>query len=164
MSSSLMIGFKKRFGITGFIFVLALDLLTSIASGLGAEPLDVSFTAKSDGTEQKYVLLLPDNYAPDQPHSLMIALHGHGSDRWQFIKNTRAECAAAREAAAKYNMIYLSPDYRATTSWMGPEAEADLLQILKEMKANYKIDQTIIMGARWGKFGVDIYCIASRAH
>ena len=34
---------------------------------------------------------------------------------------------AARAAAVKYCMIYVSPDYRAKTSWMGPKAEADMV-------------------------------------
>ncbi|MCA9040014.1 MAG: alpha/beta fold hydrolase [Planctomycetaceae bacterium] len=137
-----------------FYFLVPFLVLFSTDISLQAEdvsqPLDVRFTARADGSEQKYVLLLPPTFEATRPHSLMIALHGHGSDRWQFIKSPRAECAAAREVAAKYDMIYLSPDYRATTSWMGPNAEADLLQILEEVKSKYTIDKTILMGGSMG--------------
>ncbi|QDU79521.1 acyl-CoA esterase [Polystyrenella longa] len=114
------------------------------------KPLDISFTAKHDGSEQQYILLFPPEFDKAASHSLMIALHGHGSDRWQFIQSPRGECAAARDVAAKYGMIFLAPDYRAKTSWMGPTAEADVLQILEEVKAEYKIDKTLIMGGSMG--------------
>ena len=93
-----------------------------------AEPIteDRVFLAESDQTEQRYVQIRPASYAPDARHDLLIALHGHGSDRWQYIKDPRGECRAARDAAAKHQMIFVSPDYRARTSWMGPRAETDL--------------------------------------
>jgi len=115
-----------------------------------AEPVDVSFTAKCDGTTQKYVVRLPVGFADDQPHALMIALHGHGSDRWQYATGNRDEVRAARDVALKYDMIFVSPDYRATTSWMGPLAEADMVQILEELKSKYKIEKTILIGASMG--------------
>ena len=81
---------------------------------------DVVFRANCDGTEQRYVLMLPADFKPKQRHDLLIALHGHGADRWQFIRDPRDECRAARDVAAAQGMIYVSPDYRAKTSWMGP--------------------------------------------
>ncbi|MEY4565298.1 MAG: hypothetical protein RLY14_268, partial [Planctomycetota bacterium] len=83
----------------------------------------------------------------------MIALHGHGSDRWQFIQDPRPECSAARDAAAKYQMIYLSPDYRAKTSWMGPKAEADVVQIISDIRKQYKITKVILCGGSMGGTG-----------
>ena len=113
-------------------------------------PQDISFTAASDGSIEKYVLLLPQNFNNETSHSLMIALHGHGSDRWQFATGTIAESRAARDVALKYNMIYISPDYRAKTSWMGPKAETDLIQIISELKETYRIDRVILVGASMG--------------
>lgn len=101
-------------------------------------PLDIAFTSKLDGTEQRYVVLLPDNFRSDAPHDLLIALHGHGSDRWQFVNDGRPECRGTRDMAAQRNMIYISPDYRASTSWMGPAAEADMLQMLDELHGRWR--------------------------
>jgi len=126
-------------------------------SALAAEPLpektapqDIEFTANCDQTRQHYVIILPENFSDQKSHSVLIALHGHGSDRWQFIKNNRGECKAARDIAAKYHMIYVSPDYRARTSWMGPKAEADLIQIIHDLKAKYKIDKVFLCGGSMG--------------
>jgi len=111
---------------------------------------DVTFVAQVDGTEQKYVLMLPEGFAPADAHDILIALHGHGADRWQFVKDPRDECRAARDVAAAHNMIYVSPDYRAPTSWMGPKAEADLVQIIDELEAQYRVSRVFLCGGSMG--------------
>ena len=112
--------------------------------------IDVSFMSICDSTEQKYVLLLPASFKADVSHDVLIALHGHGSDRWQFVKEQRDECRASRDIAAKHNMIYISPDYRAKTSWMGPKAEADVVQIIMEFKKKYRVSKLFICGGSMG--------------
>jgi len=135
----------------GLISVVLISAWSARASAQGFQPpQDIPFTARHDGTEQRYVLLLPDDFRSDVPHDLMIALHGHGSDRWQFVKDERPECKGAREMAASRGMIYVSPDYRAKTSWMGPAAEADLLQILDDIRGRFRIGQVILCGGSMG--------------
>ena len=111
---------------------------------------DITFIADVDGSEQKYVQVIPDGYKPDQPVDVLIALHGHGSDRWQFIRQNRDECRAVRDVAKQYGMILVSPDYRARTSWMGPKAEADLVQIIQDVKARYPVRRVYLTGASMG--------------
>ena len=53
-----------------------------------AEPVDVTFTA-ADGTPQQYVLMLPADFDAAREHPLLLAFHGHGADRRQFVKDTR---------------------------------------------------------------------------
>lgn len=111
---------------------------------------DTTFEARIDGTEQRYVVVLPAGFEPADTHDVLIALHGHGSDRWQFVKDPRDECRAARDAAAAHNMIYVSPDYRAATSWMGPAAEADLVQIIDEIRARHHVARVFLCGGSMG--------------
>lgn len=111
---------------------------------------DIAFTACVDGVEQRYVLLLPRAFQPDTPHDVLIALHGHGSDRWQFITDERDECRAPRDFAAQHEMIYVSPDYRAKTSWMGPKAEADVIQIIADLAENYRVSRVFLTGGSMG--------------
>jgi len=123
--------------------------------GLAAEspwqkPIDVEFTARIDGSAQRYVVMLPKNLEPDKPVDLMVLLHGHGSDRWQFIAADRDECRGLRDAAASYGMMVVSPDYRAKTSWMGPKAEADMLQILDMLREKHRIRHTLVCGGSMG--------------
>lgn len=116
----------------------------------GTPPQDVAFVAGCDGTTQHYAMLLPDQFDPAAAHHLLVALHGHGSDRWQYIKDARDECRVARDLAAQRGMIFVSPDYRAATSWMGPKAEADVVQIVGELKRKYRIGKVIFCGGSMG--------------
>jgi len=111
---------------------------------------DISFKAKLDGTDQRYVMIKPAGFNPELPVPILIALHGHGSDRFQFAKDQRDECRSARDAAVKFGMIYISPDYRAKTSWMGPAAEADTVQIIEQLKKQFKITKVVICGGSMG--------------
>ncbi|MBX7210435.1 MAG: prolyl oligopeptidase family serine peptidase [Verrucomicrobiaceae bacterium] len=123
------------------------------ASASSSPPQDISFTASIDGTEQRYVELLPEPFEPMHAHDVVIALHGHGSDRWQFIKDNRGECKGVRDAAANHGLIVVSPDYRAKTSWMGPKAEADVAQIISEVKKRHHVNRVFIAGGSMGGTG-----------
>jgi poly(3-hydroxybutyrate) depolymerase len=129
--------------------VLPLILLLTAAAP-AAEPQDVAFQARVDGSEQRYVELLPPAFDAAQPHDVVIALHGHGSDRWQFIRDPRGECQAIRDFAAEHGWIVVSPDYRARTSWMGLQAEADVVQIIAELKQRHSIDRVFLAGGSMG--------------
>ena len=114
------------------------------------EPVDVEFTARVDKSRQRYVLMLPEGFDKSKPHHLLIALHGHGADRRQYATDPRPECTGARDVAAKYGMIYVCPDYRAKTSWMGPKAEADVAQIIGDLRKQYKIGKVFLVGGSMG--------------
>ena len=47
-------------------------------------------------------------------------------------------------------MIFVSPDYRARTSWMGPRAEADLVQIIADMKKQHTVGRVFLTGGSMG--------------
>ncbi len=112
-----------------------------------------AFMAACDGSEQKYVVVIPDGYQPDKPLSVLIALHGHGSDRWQFVRQERGECRAVRDVAAANGSLLVSPDYRAKTSWMGPQAEADVVQIIDSIKQQFQVERVILCGGSMGGTG-----------
>lgn len=114
---------------------------------------DHTFIAANDKSEQKYVLVYPPKFNPADPVSLLITLHGHGSDRWQFVKQTRGECRGSRDIAARYGMLLVSPDYRAKTSWMGPQAEADVVQIIKSLKKQFDVKHIVVSGGSMGGTG-----------
>lgn len=111
---------------------------------------DVSFTASHDGSVQKYMLLLPERFDPSRPHDVLFGLHGHGSTRHQYATDPRGECKGARDAAAKHDMIFISPDYREPASWMGPAAEADMVQIIGDLKKKYKVGRVFLAGGSMG--------------
>lgn len=136
------------------IFVLLAGVIAASQPPVSSEEKwtvqDRSFVARVDGTTQRYVLMLPEGFKAGEAHDVLVALHGHGSDRWQFAKDTRDECLAARDAAAEHGMIFVSPDYRAKTSWMGPKAEADLVQVIEDLKEQYRVRRVVICGGSMG--------------
>jgi dipeptidyl aminopeptidase/acylaminoacyl peptidase len=123
---------------------------TALLDALGPVPQDIVFKAAVDGSEQRYVELMPPGYDPAKVHDVVLAFHGHGSDRWQFIKDERGECRGVRNAASKYGQILVSPDYRAKTSWMGPAAEADVVQIIAELRQRHRIGRIFLAGGSMG--------------
>ncbi len=129
---------------------LGLALALTAVMTCAGETNDIAFTATRDRSEQRYVVVLPDGFEPAQPYDLLVSLHGHGSDRWQFIRENRGEARAARDAAAQNRMILVSPDYRAKTSWMGPAAEADMLQLIGDLKMQYTVKRVILSGGSMG--------------
>jgi dipeptidyl aminopeptidase/acylaminoacyl peptidase len=132
---------------------LVLLLAPLLAPTRAAEPVDLAFTADCDGSTERVVELLPPDFDTAVPHDLLIALHGHGADRWQFIREARDECRGTREAAARHSAILLCPDYRAPTSWMGPKAEADLVQIIAAAKERHRIGRVFVSGGSMGGTG-----------
>ncbi|MFM8290122.1 MAG: alpha/beta hydrolase family protein [Planctomycetia bacterium] len=132
------------------VWVVGSIAVVPVAGAALGEPRDVAFTATIDGTEQRYVELLPEGFDPDDEHDVLIVLHGHGSDRWQYVREARGECSGARAVAAKHGMIFISPDYRAKTSWMGPKAEADVLQIIDTLRREHRVDRVFLAGGSMG--------------
>ena len=141
---------RSRPMLAAAIMLLLAPLLAPIRA---AEPVDLAFTADCDGSTERVVELLPPDFDTAAPHDLLIALHGHGADRWQFIREARDECRGTREAAARHGAILLSPDYRAPTSWMGPKAEADLVQIIAAAKERHRIGRVFVSGGSMGGTG-----------
>lgn len=131
----------------GFLCAVSLSLF-------GAEETtsDVAITSNYDQSTQRYLLKLPEGGAT-KPAVLLIALHGHDSDRHQFMNPSRDETRAALDMAQSNRCIYVSPDYRAKTSWMGPAAEADLVQLISDLKKQYQVSKTILCGGSMGGTG-----------
>ncbi len=129
---------------------LLISVLCITSHLIAADPQDIAFKSSLDGSEQAYVEMLPPGCDSTKAHDVVFAFHGHGSDRWQFIRDARDECRGVRDVAAKFGLIVVSPDYRAKTSWMGPKAEADVLQIITELKQRHKIGRIFLAGGSMG--------------
>ena len=136
-------------------------LLLAYSVAVSAEPCveDKAFQSTCDGSEQRYVVVFPPGERRNAYPDALVALHGHGSDRWQFARDARDECRAARDAAARHGMLYLSPDYRAKTSWMGPQAEADVVDLLQEAKETYGVRRFFFCGGSMGGTACLIFAV-----
>lgn len=112
-------------------------------------PDDLVFTAESDGTEQRYVQVLPVGLKEQDVRAVLIAFHGHGADRWQYVREGRGECRGARDVAARHGLALIAPEYRGA-SWMGPQAEADMLQLIGILKRRLRAPRIILTGGSMG--------------
>lgn len=130
------------------ILITAALLSGLLAAEEADMPTEQTFVSSLDGSTQRYIEILPPGKPKAKP-DLLIALHGHGSDRTQFAADARGECRAARDAAAEARMIFVSPDYRAPTSWMGPAAEADLVQLIGLYRKK-GVGRVVLTGASMG--------------
>lgn len=144
----------RVFAVAAVMCTCLLRLPSALAQpGTSSEPADIrdeTFISRVDGSAQQYVLIKPPNLAPGKPLDLLIALHGHGSDRWQFIRQERPECSETRRMAAAAGMLLVSPDYRAPTSWLGPLAEEDLLQLIDELHLRWPVRRVLLCGGSMG--------------
>lgn len=120
---------------------------------------DIEFIADADNTSQRYVEKLPEPWDSAESHHVLIALHGHGSDRWQCPRDPRDECRAIRDVARRLGLILVSPDYRGLTSWMGPLAERDLIQIIRELRQRHRVGKLFICGGSMGGTSALIFTV-----
>ena len=112
-----------------------------------------NFISDFDQSKQNFIEILPQAFDEHQSHHLIIALHGHGSDRWQYATWDRDECNAFRNFALQNEMIAVTPDYRGKTSWMNYAAERDIIQIIHSYKTNFRIEKVFIVGGSMGGTG-----------
>lgn len=124
--------------------------VAAIRAGDLGSPRERTFKAANDGSEQAYMELLPEGFQGDEQHDLIFGLHGHGSTRKQFAEDPRPECVAFREFAGRHAMIAVTPDYRGTTSWMGPKAEGDMVQLIGELRRAYRVRRVFLAGGSMG--------------
>lgn len=132
----------RRSAAVGFLIFLA-----ACAEAMTVE--DRTFVADFDKTEQKYLWLASANMPKEGAIDVMFSLHGHGSDRKQILQD-RDECRARRDVADSRGMLIVAPDYRAKTSWMGPAAEADVLQLVKLVAAERPVRRVFFVGGSMG--------------
>jgi predicted esterase len=134
------------------LLLLTILIASQFSVLYAADPVeeDVVFKAEIDKTKQRYILIFPKDFDETKPRDMLITLHGHGADRTQFPHRKEAEFKAVRAFASEHQMLFVSPDYRARTSWMGPKAEADVVQIISELKKKYKIERVFLCGSSMG--------------
>ena len=131
--------------------VAPIILFLALCGAVIAAPQDCTFRASCDASEQRYMVIEANgDEGARRPADVLIALHGHGSDRTQFATQTRGECQASRDIAAERGMLFVSPDYRAKTSWMGPAAESDMLDLIALLKRQRNVRRVFLCGGSMG--------------
>ncbi len=115
-------------------------------------PIDATLIEfeSEDGAKEFYYEYVPETFDPNKTTTLIVALHGHGSECGQIFTGAHNEFRATNDFAKTHNSVVISPNYGSITSWMGPEGERDLLSILEDQKSKRKYDRVVLSGASMG--------------
>lgn len=120
------------------------------------------FTSPVDQTQQTY-LVQEWTHGNDKKVGplLVIYLHGAGGNQSQGVKIGSYDNVFGKmgEWLSKQNAVYICPEYRGN-SWMGPDAEKDVVEILRLAKEKYRPVRILLTGASMG--GTSALIFASR--
>ncbi len=116
---------------------------------------------EAGGIEMEYGLYVPTGYRQDDPTALVVALHGNGSGAMYMMEYNNLV-----ELAENYNYMVVTPIGFSETGWFGSEpmggfkissrnsaldmdtisrlSEIDVINVLKEVKEQYNIDESRI--------------------
>ncbi|MBP5621778.1 MAG: hypothetical protein J6X44_07170, partial [Thermoguttaceae bacterium] len=95
------------------------------------------------GHREFYYEYVPETFDSNKTTTLIVALHGHGSECGQIFNGVHNEFRATNDFAKTHNAVVISPNYGSITSWMGPEGERDLLLILENQKSRRRYDRVV---------------------
>jgi len=105
-----------------------------------------------DHTLQPYRILIPEVYNGSRPSALVVALHGMGGDENSMFD---AYGGAFKPAAERVGFIAVCPKGRDSASMYRGSAEQDVMDVLAEVRRDYKIDpnRIYLMGHSMGGYG-----------
>lgn len=105
-----------------------------------------------DQTLQPYRVFVPASYSASKPSALVIALHGMGGDENSMFDSYGG---AMKREAERVGVLVACPKGRDSASMYRGSAEQDVLDVLAEVRRDYKIDASRIylMGHSMGGYG-----------
>ncbi|WP_321372434.1 phospholipase [uncultured Draconibacterium sp.] len=148
---------------TGFLLALILSFATenSFSQRLKSGPQDMTFFSTVDESNQPYALYIPENFDETKEYPLVVFLHGAMSNHRlglerafgqgniqgkEFINPNRVTKVTDLEATRVYpklksvDYIVAAPFARGTAGYQGIP-EADVYQMLADVKSRFKIDE-----------------------
>jgi acetyl esterase/lipase len=109
-----------------------------------------TFISKLDGVHDLYALAPPMVFDGSKDLTLVIYLHGMGSNDLEPFVSPKQSPIAQNIQSHYPAAIVASPNYRATTSWANKAAIADIDQNIHELMERYPVSRIVIMGTSMG--------------
>jgi predicted esterase len=111
-----------------------------------------AYFSKADQTFQPYRIFVPTQYDGSKPAPLLIALHGMGGDENGMFDGYRE---TLKVEAQRVGFIVACPKGREPTSMYRGTAEQDVMDVIAEVRRDYKVDASRIylMGHSMGGYG-----------
>jgi predicted esterase len=139
-------------------FAKANEILDAMAAGRDpfagkTGDLHKAYRSAVDQTLQPYRVFIPPAYSTTKPNGLVIALHGMGGDENSMF-DSYASGALKREAE-RVGLMVACPKGRDSASMYRGSAEQDVMDVLAEVRRDYKIDpgRIYLMGHSMGGYG-----------
>ncbi len=112
------------------------------------------FVSEFDGLQDRYIIEHP----AEQPTGpLVFYLHGGMSHAEQGFCDEYDWCfRKLRNEVMARNGVYVSPEYRGN-SWMSAAAEADVVQLVRDIKEDFGLDRVVLTGGSMGGTSVLIH-------
>jgi predicted esterase len=109
-----------------------------------------TFVSHVNGTEDTYALIMPKTLKPNEPTTLMVYLHGMGSNIFEpfMFPNDITVTDALKKAYPGF--VFLSCSYGREASWGIDSAMRDITSNIEEMSHNYNIQNIILIGSSMG--------------
>lgn len=112
-----------------------------------------AYRSAVDNTIQPYRFYIPKNYDGKTKWPMIVALHGMGGDENSFFSGY--DDGAIRRMAEVRGYIVVCPKGRGPVSMYLASAERDVIDVIKEMKRDFSIDddRVYLMGHSMGGYG-----------
>jgi predicted peptidase len=92
-----------------------------------------------DGRRHRYSVFIPSSYDGSRPHPAIVFLHGHGETGSDGVRpRTVGLGPAIAERQATFDFIAIFPQVEG--NWKGRRAERRALQVLENVKRDYRVD------------------------
>jgi predicted esterase len=112
----------------------------------------LAYRSNVDNDLQPYRLFVPDSYDGSKATPLVVALHGMGGDENSMFDGYGKSVTAE---AGKKGFLVVAPKGRGLASMYRGTAEQDVMDVLAEVRRDYKVDpaRIYLMGHSMGGYG-----------
>ena len=112
-----------------------------------------AYRSAVDNTLQPYRLFVPQAYDRATPAPLVVALHGMGGDENSLFDGYNN--GALKREAERRGFVVVAPKGRDTASMYRGSADEDVIDVIAEVRRDYKIDpnRIYLMGHSMGGYG-----------
>jgi pimeloyl-ACP methyl ester carboxylesterase len=119
-------------------------------------PERCTFNCTLDGSCWPYLVQLP----PGEPQGILVNLHGHYSDEWQGMTEEIYEDAFGklRRECLRREWAYVCAGYGGN-SWMGPIAEAGMLDLIAALRERWPQPPLHLMGGSMGGSSTLVFAV-----
>ncbi|HLG96170.1 MAG TPA: prolyl oligopeptidase family serine peptidase [Bryobacteraceae bacterium] len=111
-----------------------------------------AYRSAVDNTLQPYRIFVPTSYDGSKPAPLLVALHGMGGDENSMFDGYKE---TLKREAERVGFVVVCPKGRDSASMYRGAAEQDVLDAMKEVERDYRIDskRVYLMGHSMGGYG-----------